>query len=64
MNEVELKSILPIHPYMANKRIKEIVPEESILVVEDTFEDVLWNEDERKTIKDRRQSRPTRRKKS
>lgn len=41
MDEQQLQKLKPFHPYNANKRIEEIVPEENLFVVDDTFEDLF-----------------------
>ena len=42
----ELEGLPPIHPYRANARIEEVAQGAPILVIEDTFEDLLWDEGE------------------
>jgi putative ATP-dependent endonuclease of OLD family len=42
----ELKALPAIHPYRANARIEEVAGDAEILMVEDTFEHLLWDEEE------------------
>jgi len=45
-SDEELEALPAIHPYRANARIKEVAGGAEILVVEDTFEHLLWDEGE------------------
>lgn len=39
----ELSELPPIHPFMANKKIDSVAKDNSVFIVEDTFEHVLWD---------------------
>jgi putative ATP-dependent endonuclease of OLD family len=47
--ELELKK--PIHPFKANAKIAAIAGKDRVFVIDDTFEHVLWNQDEGEAIK-------------
>jgi predicted ATP-dependent endonuclease of OLD family len=50
-NEDELKKVNNLDPYNANSRIKEVAAGMEIKLIDDTFEDVLWDrEDKAKEI--------------
>ena len=40
--DAELEDIAGNHPYKVNERVLEIIEDESVFQVDDTFEDILW----------------------
>ncbi|RAH37876.1 ATP-dependent endonuclease [Halomonas sp. SL1] len=51
LTEDELKEKAAIHPYKANEKIVNIATAERVFLVNDTFEHVLWDQDENESVK-------------
>ena len=51
LNEAELAKKPAIHPYNANKKIASIATVDRVFLVDDTFEHVLWDQEQNESVK-------------
>ncbi|MEH6509567.1 ATP-dependent nuclease [Halopseudomonas aestusnigri] len=51
LSDAELDEKPPIHPYKANARIADIATVDRVFLVDDTFEHVLWDQEQSESVK-------------
>ncbi len=51
LTDAELEGKAAIHPYKANKKIANIATADRVFLVDDTFEHVLWDQEQNESVK-------------